>query len=48
MANSVSDVLGSIRNRTPGTGGSGFFRILRIAIVFIVIIVLMPQCFTYV
>jgi prohibitin 2 len=47
MANSMSDVLGSMRTRTPGSGG-GFLRILRIAVVFIVIVVLMPQCFTYV
>ena len=50
MANSMSDVLGSIRNRTPGTGtgGSGFLKLLRIALVLFVIVFLMPQCFTYV
>ncbi|MCC6316705.1 MAG: prohibitin family protein [Gemmatimonadaceae bacterium] len=49
MANSMSEVLGSIRGRTPSTGGgSGFFRLLRIVVVLIIIAVLMPQCVTYV
>lgn len=49
MASSMSDVLGSMRTRTTGSGGgSGVVRVLRIAVVLIVVIVLMPQCFTYV
>lgn len=49
MANSMSDVLGSLRNRTPGTGsGGGFKRVLQIALVLFVVVVLMPQCVTYV
>lgn len=47
MANSMSDVLGSMRNRAPSTGG-GFRRVLGIAFVLFVVVVLMPSCVTYI
>lgn len=48
MANSVDDILGSIRSKTPSAGGSGLGRLLRIGLVLLLVLFLMPQCVRYV